>query len=154
MQKKKPADTLLMTSIADSLLDALPIFPRQLLALDMLQRTHHMPLSHLQIMLMLKKRTMSVGDLSKQLGIAKPNITPLVDSLCERGFVQRVRSELDHRKVNVHLLSEGEEELARIRQSIIGHAESWSNVLSRSEMREMNNALASILRILEAVDNA
>lgn len=151
MQKKRAPETALVSSIADSLMDALPVFHKHLLGVDTLQRTHHMPLSHLQILLMLRGSDMSIGEISLRLGIAKPNITPLVDALCEEGLVERIRDMLDRRVVNVHLLPAGQERLAALQDSMMEQVDQWAGKLSRSELREMNNALASILRILEAV---
>lgn len=154
MQKKRATDTALVASLTTSLMDALPVFPKQLLNVDTLQRTHHMPLSHIQILQMLHGEDMSIGEISQRLGIAKPNITPLVDALCDQGLTERIRDGLDRRVVNVHLLPEGEARLEAIQQTLSLTVEQWAEKLSRSELREMNNALASILRILAAAEGA
>ena len=126
MQKKRAPETALVSSIADSLMDALPVFHKHLLGVDTLQRTHHMPLSHLQILLMLRGSDMSIGEISLRLGIAKPNITPLVDALCEEGLVERIRDMLDRRVVNVHLLPAGQERLAALQDSMMDQVDQWA----------------------------
>ena len=151
MQKKRAMDTALLGSMTDVLMDALPVFPKKLLGVDTLQRTHRMPLSHLQILLMLRHEDLSIGEISRLLGIAKPNITPLVDALCDQGLVERQRDAHDRRVVNVRLLPAGEEKLSEVRATIDETVAGWGEQLSRSELREMNNALASIMRILGAV---
>ena len=148
MPKKRVVDAALVDSMADSLLEALPVFPKRLLGIDMLQRNHRMPLSHIQILVMLRDGDLSVGDLSRRLGIAKPNITPLIDSLRDSGLVERIRSEGDRRVVNIHLLPAGQARLAEVRASLGGMASLWGEGLNRSEAKELNNALASLLRIL------
>ena len=40
-------------------------------------------------------KEMTIGEISTSLGIAKPNITPLLDALYERCLLERCRSELD-----------------------------------------------------------
>ena len=89
-----------------------------------------------------------MGDLSRRLGIAKPNITPLIDSLRDAGLVERIRSDGDRRVVNIHLLPAGQERLADVRASLGQVASAWGERLNRSEAKELNNALASLLRIL------
>lgn len=148
MPKKRMVDAALMDSIASSLLEALPVFPKKLLGIDMLQRNHRIPLSHIQILVMLRDGDLSVGDLSRRLGIAKPNITPLIDSLRDEGLVERIRSDGDRRVVNIHLLPAGQVRLAEVRASLGGMASLWGERLNRSEAKELNNALASLLRIL------
>lgn len=151
-QKKRTLDSALVTSLTEGLMDALPVFPKHLLGVDTLQRTHRMPLSHLQILLMLRHEDMSIGQISRHLGIAKPNITPLVDSLCDQGLTERIRDTLDRRVINVHLTEAGQARLGEVEATIAGGVSQWGEKLSRSEMREMNNALASILRILGALE--
>lgn len=45
--------------------------------------------------------------LAERLGLAVNSMTPIVDSLEQRGYVERNRSESDRRVVNVDLTSEG-----------------------------------------------
>ncbi|MBR4081307.1 MAG: winged helix-turn-helix transcriptional regulator [Clostridia bacterium] len=152
MQKKRAIDPALVDSITDGLLDAMPMFPKKLLQTDTLQRTHHMPLSHLQIMLMLRQEDMSIGQISRLLGIAKPNITPLVDALCEQGLVERIRDAHDRRVINICLTAAGHTRISEVESTLAGCVTQWSDKLSRSELREMNNALASLLRILSLLE--
>ena len=75
MPKKHAIDADLVESIAGNLFDALPVFPKRMLRLDQIQHKHHMPLSHIQILAMLGGGgELSIGELSRQLAIAKPNI--------------------------------------------------------------------------------
>ncbi|MBQ7845180.1 MAG: MarR family transcriptional regulator [Clostridia bacterium] len=119
--------------------------------IDALVRQHQMPFSHIQILVMLGGEDMSIGQISDRLGIAKPNITPLVDALRDNGLVERIRSEKDRRIVNVHLLPEGEEKLRAIREDIAAQVKEWKGGLSRSEVKELNSALASMNRIAALV---
>ena len=152
MQKKRAIDTALAASITGNLLDALPVFPKKLLNGDVLQRAHRMPMSHLQIMLLLRSGDMSIGQLSRQLGIAKPNITPLVDALCEQELTERIRDIHDRRVINVRLTDKGVARLNEVQATTSDCVAQWGEKLSRSELREMNNALASILRILSLLE--
>ena len=89
--------------------------------------------------------------MSSKLCIAKPNITPLVDSLRDQGLVERVRDEKDRRIVNVRMLPPGHEKLDEIQRAIAGQIMLWPGEFSRSEMKELNNALASIIRIVQGI---
>ena len=89
--------------------------------------------------------------MSSKLYIAKPNITPLVDSLRDQGLVERIRDEQDRRIVNVRMLPAGHEKLDEIQRSIADQVMLWPGEFSRSEMKELNNALASIIRIVQGI---
>ena len=147
MAKKWTEDAEILNSMATNLLDALAVFPKQLIHLDQLVREFEMPLSHIQILVVLAGGDLSIGSLSEKMGIAKPNITPLVDTLCRKQLVERIRSEVDRRVVNVHLTAEGVKLLDRVRESVSRQVTEWSIPLSRSEAKELNAALASLLRL-------
>ena len=152
MPKKWNEDALLVDSVAENLFEMLPVFPKSLLHIDALVRDHQMPFSHIQILVMLAQGDMSIGQISERLGIAKPNITPLVDILRDNGLVERIRSTTDRRIVHVHLLPAGAEKLARIRSDIAAQVKEWKGNFSRSEVKELNNALASIVRLAASID--
>ena len=95
--------------------------------------------------------TMSVSEISRRLGIAKPNITPLVDRLYDAGYVDRQHDENDRRVVNIVLLPAGEEKLAAIRATISRQIQVQAENLSVSEFRELNDALDSVVRILSSL---
>lgn len=151
MPRKRIADAAFTDSIASNLLEALPVFPKRLLMTDAVSRDQHMPPSHIQILVILSGGDMSVGELSDRLGIAKPNITPLVDALRDQGLVERQKDSRDRRIVNVHLLDSGREKLSEIHAYLERQVDVWAGQLSRSELKEFNNALASLLRMLGQV---
>lgn len=152
MPKKWNEDTVLVGSVAENVFELLPVFPKQLVHTDALVRDHHMPFSHIQILVMLAQKDLSIGQISDGLGIAKPNITPLVDALRDEGYVERIRSEKDRRIVSVHLLDAGRRKLEGIRKDIAAQVAAWKGELSRSEVKELNNALASIIRIVGNIE--
>ncbi|MCL2812860.1 MAG: MarR family transcriptional regulator, partial [Clostridia bacterium] len=89
--------------------------------------------------------------ISHRLGIAKPNITPLVDRLLERGLVQRQRDSSDRRVVNVLITEEGINTLAAIQDTIANQVRIQAEHLSSAEFKELAEALESITRILSAL---
>ena len=151
MSKKWTDDAVLVGNMAQRLVETLPLFPKRFVRVDELVRQQKMPFSHLQILIMLEEGDLSIGQISARLGIAKPNITPLVDSLRDQGFVERVRDEQDRRIVNVRMLPAGHEKLDEIQRSIVEQVVIWPGEFSRSEMKELNNALASIIRIVQGI---
>lgn len=146
MTKKWTNDAALVDSMAGALVDMLSLLPKRLVRTDAIVRDHGMPFSQVQILVLLSDGPMSVGDISVRLNIAKPNITPLVDGLRQMGLVERVRDADDHRIVNVHLLPSGEEKLQQIHRDVCAQITAWKGEYSRSEMKELNNALATVMR--------
>lgn len=152
MMKKWTEDTELVDSISTNLLDALAVFPKRLLQVDSLLRQFEMPMSQIQILVMLADGDLSIGQLSRLLGVAKPNVTPLVDMMSERGLVERYRSLTDRRVVNVHMADKGAALMDEIRRAVSGQIVEWPVQLSRSEAKELNTALSRLLRLVAAME--
>ena len=149
MPKKRIIDPQQIDTLAQNMFHALPLLKKRLLHMDLVQSEYGIPLSHVQVLFMLQDAgTMSVSEISRRLGIAKPNITPLVDRLLESGLVDRQRDVSDRRVVNVVILPAGEEKLAAIRRTISEQVLGQVETLSSAEFKELFDALDSINRIL------
>jgi len=152
MTKKRTIDSAMIDAVAQNMFYAIPMIKKRLLHMNAVQKEHGTPLSHVQVLAMLQDAgTLSVSEISRRLGIAKPNITPLVDRLFECGYVDRQHDESDRRVVNIVLLPAGEEKLAAIRSTISGQILKQVDHLSVSEFRELNDSLSSIVRILSVL---
>jgi DNA-binding MarR family transcriptional regulator len=51
--------------------------------------------------------TLRMKDISTMVGLAPSTITQMMDSLVERGYIERVASDVDRRSVNLVLTAEG-----------------------------------------------
>ena len=147
MPKNWTTDSALVDSISKNLCEAVVLLPKQLLHVDELTRSFGMPFSHIQILVMLSSGDITIGDISSTLGIAKPNITPLLDALTERGLVERIRGTGDKRIVNVHLTEEGHKMIRQIHQAIGSQIVGWESSCNRSEVKQLNHALAFLVQI-------
>jgi DNA-binding MarR family transcriptional regulator len=97
---------------------------------------------------------MSIGQLSARTGVAKPNVTPLVDALRDRGYVSRTRNSEDRRMVNVHLEEEGAECLRKLREAVADQIRKWPNGITRSELRSLAASLETLSGVMNAFDEA
>ena len=135
--------------IAQGIFQAQPLLKKRLTKPSAIQSEQGIPLSHVQVLAMLEEvGSMSVSEISKRFGIAKPNITPLVDRLVNAGLVDRVRSETDRRVVNIVILPAGRECLGKIQSALNEHVASWQHVLTADEFARLANALDDIIEIL------
>lgn len=153
MAKQWFDDTALAVSLSRNLFEALPLLPKRLVRIDAIVKQFDMPFSHIQILCMLSEGEMTITSISNRLGIAKPNITPLLDALWTRGLVERERSETDRRVVNVRLQPKGAELAAKISQSIAEQAMQWPASFSVSDVKRINNALATLIEAARLLAN-
>ena len=149
MPRKHATNEELVDSVAHNLFQALPIFRKRLLHMDVIQREFSIPLSHVQVMAMLcDNGPMNVSEISRRLGIAKPNITPLIDRLIRDQYVERNRDDKDRRMVNVTICPSGIDELEKIRKKMRDLVSGWASGLSDSDLRALNESLETIHRVL------
>ena len=151
-EKNLTVSTKCVENIAQGIFQVQPLLKKRLVKLSAIQSEQGIPLSHVQVLAMLEEvGSMSVSEISKRFGIAKPNITPLVDRLVNAGLVDRVRSETDRRVVNIVILEEGRERLRQIQNALNAHVAGWQNTLSAEEFTRLESALADILTILSKI---
>lgn len=149
MPRKKSVNKKTVESIATTTFEVLPLMRKKLLRMDVVQAEHNMPMSHVQVLTMLGDAgAMSVSEISRRLGIAKPNITPLIDRLIADGYVERCRDARDRRVVNVVLQPAGEEKLAQIRETIVRQVMRWTSSISEKDFFELEHALQVISDVL------
>lgn len=142
MAKSWTDDGMLVDSITNNLFEALPLLPKRLVKVDAITRKFDMPFSHVQILCMLSAGGMTIGEISRSLGIAKPNITPLLDSLADRNLLERIRSTKDRRIVNIELLPEGVEMAKQIKAAIAEQVIEWPDGM---DAKRLNNSLACLI---------
>ena len=145
MAKNWTEDDMLVDAITGNLFEALPLLPKRLVRVDAITRKFDMPFSHVQILCMLSAGSMTIGEISRSLGIAKSNITPLLDSLAERNLLERIRSTKDRRIVNVELLPDGIQMAKEIKAAIAEQVADWPESIDGNSARKLNNALACLI---------
>jgi len=152
MSRKKTLDPALINSISQNIFTVMPLLRKRLLHMDVIQAEHGIPLSHVQVLSMLSEAgSMSVSEISSRLGIAKPNITPLVDRLIDDHLVDRIRDTNDRRVVNVVIMDAGKEKLEAIRETIGKQVHEWGMNISTADFRELADSLASLTKILSQI---
>jgi DNA-binding MarR family transcriptional regulator len=152
MSGEQVLDPVAVNSISQNIFNVMPLLRKRLLHMDAIQDEHGIPLSHVQVLSMLNETgSMSVSDISRRLGIAKPNITPMVDRLIEDNLVDRIRDTRDRRVVNVIVLDAGRKKLDEIRDTIGEQVREWARNISAAEFKELADSLQSLTRILSQI---
>jgi DNA-binding MarR family transcriptional regulator len=81
-------------------------------------------------------RSATIGDVAERLQIQHHSAVELVDRLCDRGLIRRVRAETDRRQVQLHLTESGD---AILRD------------LSRHHLDELQTAGSALMEALQAL---
>ena len=107
MEEQWQENEKLCGRLSENMLTALAVFPRQVLCMDDFIRSCQLPLSQIQVLVLLSEGNSTVGGISNKLGIAKPNITPIINVLCDKELVERMPSQIDRRRVDVSITKKG-----------------------------------------------
>ena len=101
------------------------------------------------LMRIYEKSTIRVGILSKEMHVAAPTITGVIDRLTRNGYLKRTHDKKDRRVVNVELTEKG--------KNLVGHILSeinkrWYKILLHLTEEERDNYIRILRRIVEVLN--
>ena len=149
-KKLQPIDNDMILGLADKTFVLLPLLSKRLLQLDQVQTEQGLPLSQLRILHMLYyDGTLPIAEISRRLGVVKPNVTPVVDVMIAAGYVERTKMEGDRRKVNISLLPAGREKMEAVNRTMVEILKENLGGIRRKDFQDLDRALTTVLEILE-----
>jgi DNA-binding MarR family transcriptional regulator len=87
------------------------------------------------------KEAITVNTVKDRMIQKSPNATRLMDKLCDKGFIERIRCENDRRVVYVKISEQGMKLLSEIKMDAF---ENQLNIISEAEAKKMNEILDKI----------
>lgn len=138
-----------LNDISTLLIQSWPNMRKRLIHVNALQTECCMPISHIQLLSMLAQvDALSITQISERFGIAKPNITPMIDRMIAEGLVTRMRSNHDKRIVSVVICEKGRERLDEIHDQLCHVLLEWMSTLAEGEIFELRDALRTVARLV------
>ncbi|WP_345784158.1 MarR family winged helix-turn-helix transcriptional regulator [Paenibacillus lacisoli] len=114
----------------------------------------HLSHSNIQVLVVLHEvRISSVSELSKQLNVSRPNMTPLLDKLVELELVDRKSCDSDRRVVNVEITPKGDTVCREMRDMVADKIEQKLATLNPKDLTELETTLCKLKGILLKIDN-
>lgn len=104
--------------LAEQILEIFPLVMRSVFA-DVRKVSLNVDQSHFHLLWMLEHRSFNLSELAEKRGVSLPTISNSIHILEVRGWVQRIRSDEDRRKVAVKLTDAGQEVLNNVRQHTV-----------------------------------
>jgi DNA-binding MarR family transcriptional regulator len=109
------------------------------------------PLAYFILLQLKDKQTLSMTELSRKLGIPKPNVTVLVDKLIEKKLTERINDKQDRRMVMIKLTKKGYDYMDIIRKSYDSQIKEKLLMLSEKDMKQFAGALVVVRNTLSAL---
>ena len=106
-------------------------------------------LSHVNVMLMLEAYPMStLSEIGRRMSIFRSNITPLVDSLVQHGYVERIPHKTDHRSICVALTPLGQDMVDDMHNEIYQRLHDMNSALTSQEKKRFQSICSELGELL------
>jgi len=139
--------------IVDSMFSILPLFKKKLIKPCTCSDEDGLSPTHYQILFLLDDLGMlSVSEIARNLYVSKPNMTPLIQKLIDRGLVERLRNEEDRRYVNINLTQNGREFLEHHKTFILNGLKKKLSKLKEDELEKLSESLQHVREIISKLD--
>ena len=109
-------------------------------------------LRQLSALQMIEDETTTLGDVARRLMVTPAVVTGLIDRLEKRGYVRRVGSSGDRRRVNLALTPEGREAAARAQQRLSDEFAAKMANFSGEELKSLERGLGLLDRVMQELE--
>jgi DNA-binding MarR family transcriptional regulator len=101
---------------------------------------------------MIEDETTTLGDVARRLMVTPAVVTGLIDRLEKRGYVRRVGSSGDRRRVNLALTAEGREAARLAEQRLTDEVGAKMANFSGDELKTLERGLSLLDRVLQELE--
>lgn len=109
-------------------------------------------LRQLSALQMIEDETTTLGDVARRLMVTPAVVTGLIDRLEKRGFVRRVASSGDRRRVNLALTPEGREAAKKAEDRLIDEVGAKMANFSAEELKTLDRGIALLERVVQSLE--
>ncbi|SET11300.1 MarR family winged helix-turn-helix transcriptional regulator [Paenibacillus sp. NFR01] len=114
------------------------------------QKTRHIvsPLVIHVLMILSERESAIMTELAQEIQIAKSQLTPIIDKLCENGDVEREHDAKDRRIINIRITPKGAAKLRELQDTLFQSVKSKLEPLAPQEIASLQHALNELYRII------
>jgi DNA-binding MarR family transcriptional regulator len=109
-------------------------------------------LRQLSALQMIEDETTTLGDVARRLMVTPAVVTGLIDRLEKRGYVRRLSSSGDRRRVNLALTPEGRTAADKAEQRLIDEVAAKMANFSADELKSIEKGLGLLDRVLQDLE--
>ena len=141
----------LLERLLSDFLVLIPVLNKKLLRENELYKLDDLYPSHVQILLLLsKKKQMTMSEISREIHVINSNLTPLVDKLIKLGYLKRQPSKKDRRVVHISLTANGKKQVEKHRVYANQYLTEQLESLNDAQLEALELHLKAINEILDA----
>jgi DNA-binding MarR family transcriptional regulator len=114
---------------------------------------HDLSLRQLSALQYIDGAETTLGDVARSLNVTPAVVTGLIDRLERRGYVRRVNSLFDRRRVNIELTPAGEDVRMQAEGQLANQLESVIGDLSPDEVARLEDGLQILDKVVRSIDD-
>ncbi len=144
-----------INTIVENLLHVIPIVHKRLMKVDPPEINCGIRLSrlHIGIMAKLSKQTQPISEIAREFLIPKPQMTYLIDQLCEAGMVERRPNPNDRRITDLILTPKGKEIFRRYDEHLRDNVRAQLSHLTEKDLEDFSSTLLKLKEIGTKLEN-
>lgn len=100
------------------------------------------------LFVLFEMRRTTVSELSNQLHISRPNMTPLIDKLVQHKLVERKTNEEDRRVIQIEITAEGDQFCKELHGLLLEQIKSKLDSLENEDLIELKKCMISLKSIV------
>jgi DNA-binding MarR family transcriptional regulator len=109
---------------------------------------HGLSVTQLRLLIILRDRTLSMGEIAAYLRLDKSSVTGLVGRAEQRGFLRRARRQEDGRGVQVLITQGGLELSAQIQAEVAERVLALTQTLSVTERKNLTDLIERVVNVI------
>lgn len=121
------------------------IFPEEWLAIDIAMSKQEL----LTMMTVDRMKEATMGQLSENMSFPMSTATGIVDRLVKKGYLERVRSEIDRRIVVISLTGKGKDFIGGVKEMILSYIKRADEVLEDEEWEAIISIVGKVMTVLQ-----
>lgn len=104
------------------------------------------------LMAVAKNNVNTMTKISEEVGLEKGSFTTVVDSLIQKGYLERIRSEEDRRKISLVLTTEGREVATMMQQHMGNQAGKMFHTTNKEDLEAIKQAVHVLAEFARKVE--
>ena len=148
--RKQQTDSGHAESTARGLVQIIPLLDRWVQMTLVQNEETDISLRQLAVLEQIASNGATPGEIARSLSVTPAVITGLIDRLERRGFVRRLDSQFDRRRVHLELTISGDDARVQANRAIVERMEQQFADLHENELGAIDDAVALLSRVLLA----
>ncbi|MPM34574.1 putative HTH-type transcriptional regulator YusO [bioreactor metagenome] len=139
--------------LVENLFLIVPLLKKKLVKQDLYSEEMDLSPSHIHILLALEEMgSLSISELAKVVMVSKTNMTPLIQKLIDKNYVERTYDKKDRRYIYISLTEVGNEFLENHKALVINGLKGKISKLNEEELERISTSLEALKELLNNIE--